>query len=111
MGRKSKNSATADLEFFMKCEVHSSDLDAFINSLKRVADNVCPIPEEKGERLNFIITLKAFPTRSVYMLSSYVHKRLKVLKVLNQLLDAANYRSIHFLCLPSTSQFPGFPGR
>uniref|UniRef100_A0A3Q4AWD1 Biopterin-dependent aromatic amino acid hydroxylase family profile domain-containing protein n=1 Tax=Mola mola TaxID=94237 RepID=A0A3Q4AWD1_MOLML len=47
MGRKSKNSATADLEFFMKCEVHSSDLDVFINSLKRVADNVCPIPEEK----------------------------------------------------------------
>uniref|UniRef100_A0AAQ5YUK3 Tyrosine 3-monooxygenase n=1 Tax=Amphiprion ocellaris TaxID=80972 RepID=A0AAQ5YUK3_AMPOC len=45
-GRKSKNSTT-DLEFFMKCEVHSSDLDVFINSLKRVADDVRSIPEEK----------------------------------------------------------------
>lgn len=47
-GRKSKNSVT-DLEFFMKCEVHSSDLDVFINALKRVADDVCSIPDEKGE--------------------------------------------------------------
>ncbi|XP_042366961.1 tyrosine hydroxylase 2 [Plectropomus leopardus] len=45
-GRKSKNSTT-DLEFFMKCEVHSSDLDIFINSLKRVVDDVRSIPEEK----------------------------------------------------------------
>ncbi|KAI9543038.1 hypothetical protein NQZ68_013969 [Dissostichus eleginoides] len=45
-GRKSKNSTT-DLEFFMKCEVHSSDLDVFINSLKRVVDDVRSIPEEK----------------------------------------------------------------
>ncbi|KAF1372206.1 hypothetical protein PFLUV_G00262790 [Perca fluviatilis] len=45
-GRKSKN--TTDLELFMKCEVHSSDLDAFINSLKRVVDEVRSIPEEKG---------------------------------------------------------------
>uniref|UniRef100_A0A3Q1G336 Tyrosine hydroxylase 2 n=1 Tax=Acanthochromis polyacanthus TaxID=80966 RepID=A0A3Q1G336_9TELE len=44
-GRKLKNSTT-DLEFFMKCEVHSSDLDVFINSLKRVADDVRSIPEE-----------------------------------------------------------------
>ncbi|KAG7225576.1 hypothetical protein INR49_004982 [Caranx melampygus] len=49
-GRKSKNSTT-DLEFFMKCEVHSSDLDVFINSLKRVADDVRSIPEEKGSSL------------------------------------------------------------
>ncbi|AWO98231.1 Phenylalanine-4-hydroxylase [Scophthalmus maximus] len=45
-GRKSKNSTT-DLEFFMRCEVHSSDLDVFINALKRVADDVRSLPEEK----------------------------------------------------------------
>uniref|UniRef100_A0AAQ4PPN0 Tyrosine hydroxylase 2 n=1 Tax=Gasterosteus aculeatus aculeatus TaxID=481459 RepID=A0AAQ4PPN0_GASAC len=45
-GRKSKNGAT-DLEFFMKCEVHSSDLDVFVNSLKRVVDDVRSVPEEK----------------------------------------------------------------
>ncbi|KAL6116667.1 th [Pungitius sinensis] len=45
-GRKTKNGA-ADLEFFMKCEVHSSDLDVFINSLKRVVDDVRSVPDEK----------------------------------------------------------------
>ncbi|XP_061523521.1 tyrosine hydroxylase 2 [Phycodurus eques] len=45
-GRRSKNS-TSDLEFFVKCEVNSSDLDLFVNSLKRVVDNVRSIPEEK----------------------------------------------------------------
>ncbi|XP_030625395.1 tyrosine hydroxylase 2 [Chanos chanos] len=44
--RRSKN-GMADLEFFMKCEVHSSDIDIFINSLKRVADDVRMISEEK----------------------------------------------------------------
>ncbi|XP_061570053.1 tyrosine hydroxylase 2 [Cololabis saira] len=44
--RKWKNSP-ADLEFFLKCEVHSSDRDVFINSLKRVADDVRAVPEEK----------------------------------------------------------------
>lgn len=48
-GRKTKNSA-ADLEFFMRCEVHSSDLEVFINSLKRVADDVRSVPDEKGKR-------------------------------------------------------------
>uniref|UniRef100_A0A8C7L3H7 Tyrosine hydroxylase 2 n=1 Tax=Oncorhynchus kisutch TaxID=8019 RepID=A0A8C7L3H7_ONCKI len=38
-GRKSKNSGCDDLEFFMRCEVHISDTDIFINSLKRVADD------------------------------------------------------------------------
>lgn len=47
-GRKSKNSGYDDLEIFMRCEVHSSDTDIFINSLKRVADDVRTIPEEKG---------------------------------------------------------------
>uniref|UniRef100_A0A4W5M0G6 Tyrosine hydroxylase 2 n=1 Tax=Hucho hucho TaxID=62062 RepID=A0A4W5M0G6_9TELE len=46
-GRKSKNSGCDDLEFFLRCEVHSSDTDIFINSLKRVADDVRTIPEEK----------------------------------------------------------------
>ncbi|XP_061767909.1 tyrosine hydroxylase 2 isoform X2 [Nerophis ophidion] len=45
-GKNSKNS-TSDLEFFIKCEVHSSDVDVFINSLRRVVDNVKYTPEEK----------------------------------------------------------------
>uniref|UniRef100_A0A667ZPQ7 Tyrosine 3-monooxygenase n=1 Tax=Myripristis murdjan TaxID=586833 RepID=A0A667ZPQ7_9TELE len=45
-GKRSKNSTT-ELDFFMRCEVHSSDLDIFINSLKRVADDVRTVPEEK----------------------------------------------------------------
>lgn len=34
----------------MRCEVHSSDLDIFINSLKRVADDVRSVPDEKGKQ-------------------------------------------------------------
>lgn len=33
----------------MRCEVHSSDLDVFINSLKRVADDVRSVPDQKGK--------------------------------------------------------------
>ncbi|KAG5267828.1 hypothetical protein AALO_G00226250 [Alosa alosa] len=44
--RKSKNN-TSDLEFLIKCEIHTSDIDVFINSLKRVADDVRTVPEEK----------------------------------------------------------------
>ncbi|XP_056604496.1 tyrosine hydroxylase 2 [Triplophysa dalaica] len=44
--RKSKNSGD-DLEFFMRCEVHCSHTDIFINSLKRVADDVRLVQEEK----------------------------------------------------------------
>lgn len=36
----------------MKCEVHSSDLDVFVNSLKRVVDDVRSVPEEKGARFH-----------------------------------------------------------
>lgn len=46
-GRKTKNSLSDDLEFFMKCEVHSSDIDIFINSLKRVVDDVRTVQDEK----------------------------------------------------------------
>uniref|UniRef100_A0A3Q2YNE0 Tyrosine 3-monooxygenase n=1 Tax=Hippocampus comes TaxID=109280 RepID=A0A3Q2YNE0_HIPCM len=62
--KRSKNS-TSDLEFFVKCEVHSSDLEVFVNSLKRVVDNVRSIPEEKPwfprqikelDRCNLLIT-------------------------------------------------------
>uniref|UniRef100_A0A8C8DKA9 Tyrosine hydroxylase 2 n=1 Tax=Oryzias sinensis TaxID=183150 RepID=A0A8C8DKA9_9TELE len=45
-GRKWKNNGP-DLEFFMRCEVQSSDLDVFLNTLKRVADDVRSFPEEK----------------------------------------------------------------
>ncbi|KTF92051.1 hypothetical protein cypCar_00016077 [Cyprinus carpio] len=45
--RKSKKSGEDDLEFFMRCEVHCSDTDIFINSLKRVADDVRIVQEEK----------------------------------------------------------------
>ncbi|KAG7267310.1 hypothetical protein CRUP_030075 [Coryphaenoides rupestris] len=37
-----------DLEVFLRCEVHSSDLDLFVSSLKRVADDVRTFPEEKS---------------------------------------------------------------
>ncbi|KAI4891301.1 hypothetical protein NFI96_031527 [Prochilodus magdalenae] len=46
-GRRSKNSLSDELEFFMRCEVHASDIDIFINSLKRVADDVRIVQEEK----------------------------------------------------------------
>ncbi|KAG7497229.1 tyrosine 3-monooxygenase-like [Solea senegalensis] len=64
--RKWKNNSTTELEFYMKCDVHSSDLDVFINALKRVAGDVRSIPEEKGpwfprqikdlDRCNLLIT-------------------------------------------------------
>lgn len=37
----------------MRCEVHSSDLDVFVNSLKRVADDVRSVPDEKGSQILF----------------------------------------------------------
>ncbi|XP_041112229.1 tyrosine hydroxylase 2 [Polyodon spathula] len=44
--KKSKN-GVEDLEFFIRCEVHSSDINILINSLKRVADDVKTSREEK----------------------------------------------------------------
>lgn len=38
----------------MRCEVHSSDLDVFVNSLKRVADDVRSVPDEKGSQILFL---------------------------------------------------------
>lgn len=32
----------------MKCEVNSSDMDVFIDSLKSVVEDVRSVPEEKG---------------------------------------------------------------
>ncbi|KAG9345674.1 hypothetical protein JZ751_008818 [Albula glossodonta] len=46
-GRRTKNCVVADLEYFIRCEVHSSDTDVLINSLKRVADDVRSITEDK----------------------------------------------------------------
>ncbi|CAM5083138.1 unnamed protein product [Natator depressus] len=42
----SKNT-TDDLEFFVKCEVHNSDVSVLINSLKKVAEDVKTIREER----------------------------------------------------------------
>ena len=39
-----------DLEFFVRCELHGADLDVFINSLRKVADDLRTFPEEKGTR-------------------------------------------------------------
>lgn len=47
-GRNSKN-GTSDLEFFMRCDVHASDVDVFIDSLKSIMEDVRSVPEEKGE--------------------------------------------------------------
>ncbi|XP_061107028.1 tyrosine hydroxylase 2 [Conger conger] len=46
-GKRTKNSVVADLEYFVRCEIHSCDTDVLISSLKRVADDVRAIAEEK----------------------------------------------------------------
>uniref|UniRef100_A0A8C9EYI8 Tyrosine 3-monooxygenase n=1 Tax=Pavo cristatus TaxID=9049 RepID=A0A8C9EYI8_PAVCR len=38
---------TAELEYFVRCEVHSSDLNTFISSIKRVAEDVRTTKEDK----------------------------------------------------------------
>ncbi|XP_030070745.1 tyrosine 3-monooxygenase-like [Microcaecilia unicolor] len=43
--RSSKS--TDDLEFFVKCEIHNSDISALLNALKKVADEVSTVKEEK----------------------------------------------------------------
>uniref|UniRef100_H3AW11 Tyrosine 3-monooxygenase n=1 Tax=Latimeria chalumnae TaxID=7897 RepID=H3AW11_LATCH len=45
--RKSKNSAE-DLEFFVRCEVHNSDSNLLVSSLKRVVDDVKTSREEEA---------------------------------------------------------------
>uniref|UniRef100_A0A8C7TPZ3 Tyrosine hydroxylase 2 n=1 Tax=Oncorhynchus mykiss TaxID=8022 RepID=A0A8C7TPZ3_ONCMY len=55
-GRKSKNSGCDDLEFFMRCEVHISVTDIFINSLKRVADDGGKGKIRDLDKCNLLIT-------------------------------------------------------
>lgn len=42
---------TAELEYFVRCEVHSSDLNTFISSIKRVAEDVRTTKEDKCKEL------------------------------------------------------------
>lgn len=46
--RRCKKMSTDELEFFMKCEVHSSDTDTFINALRRVAEEVRLLQDDRG---------------------------------------------------------------
>lgn len=41
---------TAELEYFVRCEVHSSDLNTFISSIKRVAEDVRTTKEDKCKK-------------------------------------------------------------
>ncbi|XP_017349924.1 tyrosine hydroxylase 2 [Ictalurus punctatus] len=45
--RRCKKMSPDELEFFMQCEVHSSDTDAFINALRRVADEVRLLQDDR----------------------------------------------------------------
>lgn len=47
---------TAELEYFVRCEVHSSDLNTFISSIKRVAEDVRTTKEDKCKELTDIFT-------------------------------------------------------
>lgn len=114
-GRKSKNSTT-ELEFFMKCEVHSSDLDVFINSLKRVADDVRSIPEEKGfwHLMLFFSIIKISYGRTLIKLQALLNHLMLLLGFLydnNMQPITKALINLCFFSLPSTSQFPGFPDR
>lgn len=42
---------TAELEYFVRFEVHSSDLNTFISSIKRVAEDVRTTKEDKCKEL------------------------------------------------------------
>lgn len=74
----------------MKCEVHSSDLDVFINSLKRVADDVRSIPEEKGSYLILLSHFELFSLDPLTCFVTYLHVRASNGK-LKQF--ATNYKS------------------
>lgn len=50
LSRKSRE-GTAELEYFVRCEVHSSDLNTFISSIKRVAEDVRTTKEDKCKKL------------------------------------------------------------
>lgn len=51
---------TAELEYFVRCEVHSSDLNTFISSIKRVAEDVRTTKEDKCKKNIKIIRLFLF---------------------------------------------------
>uniref|UniRef100_A0ACB8FNB7 Uncharacterized protein n=3 Tax=Sphaerodactylus townsendi TaxID=933632 RepID=A0ACB8FNB7_9SAUR len=48
VAKTSENMTDDDLEFFVKCEVLSSEVSSLVNSLKRVAENVKYNREEKA---------------------------------------------------------------
>uniref|UniRef100_A0A8C3Q8I2 Tyrosine 3-monooxygenase n=1 Tax=Geospiza parvula TaxID=87175 RepID=A0A8C3Q8I2_GEOPR len=47
LSRKARE-GIAELEYFVRCEVHSSDLNTFISSIKRVAEDVRTTKEDKS---------------------------------------------------------------
>ncbi|XP_060759448.1 tyrosine hydroxylase 2 isoform X2 [Neoarius graeffei] len=47
VARRCKKVSSDELEFFMQCEVHSSDTDTFINELRRVADEVLLLHDDR----------------------------------------------------------------
>nr|XP_033807671.1 tyrosine 3-monooxygenase-like [Geotrypetes seraphini] len=42
-----RSKSTDDLDFFVKCEIHNSDISALLNALKRVTNEVSIVKEEK----------------------------------------------------------------
>lgn len=44
---KKLREGSADLEYFVRCELHSSDLSTLISSLKRVSEDVRSTKEDK----------------------------------------------------------------
>lgn len=55
LSRKARE-GIAELEYFVRCEVHSSDLNTFISSIKRVAEDVRTTKEDKCKELTNIFT-------------------------------------------------------
>uniref|UniRef100_A0A8C7TVH2 Tyrosine hydroxylase 2 n=1 Tax=Oncorhynchus mykiss TaxID=8022 RepID=A0A8C7TVH2_ONCMY len=75
-GRKSKNSGCDDLEFFMRCEVHISVTDIFINSLKRVADDGGKGKIRDLDKCNLLITKYDPDMDQDHPVSVYVYRRM-----------------------------------
>uniref|UniRef100_A0A8C9SJW7 Tyrosine 3-monooxygenase n=1 Tax=Scleropages formosus TaxID=113540 RepID=A0A8C9SJW7_SCLFO len=58
-----RSRAAEDLEFFVRCEVHRSDADVLINSLRRVAEDVRAVPEERGSSCVYFSPAPWFPRK------------------------------------------------